>query len=132
MSLTDPIANYLTLLRNALGAKHQKVDIPSSNLLVEITKLLKDEGYISNYKVTEEGSRTILRIYLKYGGKGERVISGLERISRPGCRVYTSRKSIPKVLGGLGVSVLTTPKGIMSGAQARKQGLGGEILCNIW
>ncbi len=132
MSLTDPIANYLTLLRNALQAKHQKVDIPSSTLLVEITKLLKEEGYINNYKVTEEGSKTILRVYLKYGSKGERVISGLQRISRPGCRVYTSRAAIRKVLGGLGVSVLTTPKGIMSGARARKQGLGGEILCNIW
>jgi small subunit ribosomal protein S8 len=132
MSLTDPIANYLTLLRNALRAKHQKVDIPSSNLLVEITKLLKEEGYINNYKVTAEGSRTILRIYLKYGSKGERVISGLERISRPGCRVYTSCKSVPRVLGGLGVSVLTTPKGVMSGAQARKQRVGGEVLCNIW
>ena len=132
MSLTDPIANYLTLLRNAIRAKQQKVDIPSSNLLVEITKLLKEEGYISNYKVTEDGSRSILKVYLKYGSKGERVLSGLQRISRPGCRVYTSRRSIPSVLGGLGVSVLTTPKGVMSGAQARKQGLGGEILCNVW
>jgi small subunit ribosomal protein S8 len=132
MSLTDPIANYLTLLRNALQAKHQKVDIPSSNLLVEITKLLKEEGYVNNYKVTAEGSKTILRIYLKYGSKGERVITGLQRISRPGCRVYVSRDSIPKVLGGLGVSVLTTPKGVMSGAQARKVGLGGEVLCSIW
>lgn len=132
MSLTDPIANYLTLLRNALQSKHQKVDIPSSGLLVEITKLLKEEGYINNYKVTEEGSKSILRIYLKYGSKGERVISGLQRISRPGCRVYTSSKSIPRVQGGLGISVLTTPKGVMSGAAARKQGVGGEVLCNIW
>jgi len=132
MSLTDPIANYLTLLRNAIRAKHQKVDIPSSNLLVEITKLLKEEGYISKYTVMEEGSRSILKVYLKYGSKGERVISGLQRISRPGCRVYTSRRSIQNVLGGLGISVLTTHKGVMSGAQARKQGLGGEILCHVW
>ncbi len=132
MSLTDPIANYLTLMRNAIQAKHQKVDIPSSKLLVEITKLLKDEGYITNYKVTEEGIKSVLKIYLKYGSKGEKVISGLQRVSRPGCRVYTSRKSVPKVLGGLGVSILTTPKGILSGAQARKEGVGGEILCNIW
>ncbi len=130
--MTDPIANYLTLLRNALGAKHQRVDIPSSKLLVEVSKLLKEEGYITNFKVTEEGSRTILRVYLKYGSKGERVISGLERVSRPGCRVYSSSKSIPKVLGGLGINVLTTPKGILSGAQARKEGVGGEVLCNVW
>ena len=132
MSLTDPIANYLTLMRNAIQAKHQKVDIPSSKLLVEITKLLKDEGYIANYKVTEEGIKSVLKIYLKYGSKGEKVISGLQRVSRPGCRVYTSRKSVPKVLGGLGVSILTTPKGILSGPQARKEGVGGEIICNIW
>jgi small subunit ribosomal protein S8 len=132
MSLTDPIANYLTCLRNALQAKRQKVDIPASNLLVEITKLLKEEGYINNYKVTEEGSKTILRVYLKYGSKGEQVISGLKRISRPGCRTYTSCKSIPRVLGGLGISILTTPKGVLSGAEAKKQGVGGEVLCNVW
>jgi small subunit ribosomal protein S8 len=130
--MTDPIANYLTLLRNAIQAKHQKVDIPSSNLLVEITKLLKEEGYVNNFKVTQEGSKTILRVYLKYGSKGERVISGLQRVSRPGCRVYSSRKAIPRVMGGMGISILTTPKGILSGAQARKEGVGGEVLCNVW
>ena len=130
--MTDPIANYLTLIRNALQAKHQKVDIPSSKLLVEITKLLKDEGYITNFKITPEGSRTILKIYLKYGPKGERVLSGLQRISRPGCRVYSSKKEIPLVLGGLGVSILSTPKGVLTGARARKEGVGGEVLCNIW
>jgi small subunit ribosomal protein S8 len=132
MSLTDPIANYLTLIRNAIQAKHQKVDIPSSKLLVEITKLLKDEGYITNFKVTDEGKRSVLRIYLKYGSKGERVISGLQRISRPGCRVYTPKKKIPSVLGGMGMSILSTPKGILSGARARHEGLGGEVLCHIW
>jgi len=130
--VTDPIANYLTLIRNALQAKHQKVDIPSSNLLVEITKLLKEEGYITNFKITPEGSRTILKIYLKYGPKGERVLSGLQRISRPGCRVYSSKKEIPSVLGGLGVSILSTPKGVLTGARARKEGVGGEILCSVW
>ncbi|PYV93481.1 MAG: 30S ribosomal protein S8 [Acidobacteria bacterium] len=130
--MTDPIANYLTLIRNALQAKHQKVDIPSSKLLVEITKLLKDEGYITNFKITPEGSRTILKIYLKYGPKGERVLSGLQRISRPGCRVYSSKKEIPSVLGGLGVSILSTPKGVLTGARARKEGVGGEILCSVW
>lgn len=130
--MTDPIANYLTLIRNALQAKHQKVDIPSSKLLVEITKLLKDEGYIANFKVTEEGSKSILKIYLKYGSKGERVVSGLQRVSRPGCRVYSSKKEIPSVLGGLGVNILSTPKGVLTGAQARKAGVGGEVLCSIW
>jgi small subunit ribosomal protein S8 len=130
--VTDPIANYLTLVRNALQAKHQKVDIPSSKLLVEMTKLLKEEGYITNFKVTEEGSRSILRIYLKYGSKGERVVSGLQRVSRPGCRVYSSTKEIPPVLGGLGINILSTPKGILTGAQARKAGVGGEVLCSVW
>jgi small subunit ribosomal protein S8 len=132
MSLTDPIANYLTLIRNALQAKHQKVDIPSSKLLVEMTKILREEGYVTNFKVTEEGSRSILRVYLKYGPKGEQVIAGLQRVSRPGCRVYTSRERIPLVLGGLGISILSTPKGVLTGAQARKVGVGGEVLCNVW
>ena len=132
MSLTDPIANYLTLIRNALQAKHQKVDIPSSKLLVEITKILKEEGFITNFKVTEEGSRSILRIYLKYGAKGERVLSGLKRVSRPGCRVYASQQEIPMILGGLGISIISTPKGVLTGAQARKAGVGGEVLCNVW
>ena len=132
MSLTDPIANYLTLIRNALQAKHQKVDIPSSKLLVEMTKILKEEGYVTNFKVTEEGSRSILRIYLKYGPKGERVIEGLRRVSRPGCRVYTSKERIPLVLGGLGICILSTPKGVLTGAQARKASVGGEVLCNVW
>ena len=130
--MTDPIANYLTLIRNALQSKHQKVDIPSSKLLVEISKLLKEEGYISNFKVTEEGSRSILRIYLKYGSRGEQVVSCLQRISRPGCRVYSSSKDIPAVLGGLGINILSTPKGVLTGAQARKAGVGGEVLCSIW
>ena len=132
MSLTDPIANYLTCLRNALQAKRQKVDIPSSNLLVEITKLLKDEGYINNYKVTEEGSKTILRVYLKYGSKGERVISGLQRISRPGCRTYTSCKTIPRVLGGYGINIVSTSRGLMSGKTARRENIGGELLAQIY
>ncbi|MEW5980423.1 MAG: 30S ribosomal protein S8 [Acidobacteriota bacterium] len=132
MGLTDPIANYLTLIRNAIQAKHPNVDIPSSKLLVEITKLLREEGYINNYRITEEGSRSILRVYLRYGPKGERVISGLQRISRPGCRVYASKKEIPTVLGGLGISVLSTPRGILTGAKAKKEGVGGEVLCSIW
>ena len=130
--MTDPIANYLTLIRNALQARHQKVDVPSSLLLVEMTKLLKEEGFNTNFKVTEEGSKSILKIYLKYGSKGERVVSGLQRVSRPGCRVYSSSKEIPSVLGGLGISILSTSKGILTGAQARKARVGGEVLCRIW
>jgi small subunit ribosomal protein S8 len=132
MSLTDPIANYLTLIRNALQAKHQKVDIPSSRLLVEMTQILKDEGYIANFKTIDEGSKTFLRIYLRYGPEGERVISGLQRVSRPGCRVYASKRQIPSVLGNLGISILTTPKGVLTGSKARKEGVGGEVLCSIW
>ena len=132
MSLTDPIANYLTLIRNALQAKHQKVDIPSSRLLSQLTLILKEEGYITNFKVINEGSRTFLRVYLRYGPKGQRVISGLRRISRPGCRVYASKHQIPIVLGGLGISVLTTPKGVLTGSKAKQEGVGGEVLCNIW
>jgi small subunit ribosomal protein S8 len=132
MSLTDPIANYLTLVRNAIQAKHQKVDVPSSKLLVELSRILKDEGFIANYKVTEEGSKAILKIYLKYGSKGEKVISGLQRVSRPGCRVYASVREIPVVLGGLGVSILSTPNGLLTGSNARKAKVGGEVLCNIW
>ena len=132
MSLTDPIANYLTLIRNALQARHQKVDIPSSRLLSEVTQILKGEGYINNFKTIDEGSKTFLRIYLRYGPKGEHVISGLQRVSRPGCRMYVSKRRIPSVLGNLGISILTTPKGVMTGKKARQEGVGGEVLCNIW
>lgn len=132
MSLTDPIANYLTLIRNALQAKHQKVDIPSSRLLSQLTLILREEGYITNFKIIDEGSRTFLRIYLRYGSKGQCVISGLRRISRPGCRVYASKQQIPLVLGGLGISILTTPKGVLTGSKARQEGVGGEVLCSVW
>ncbi len=132
MSLTDPVANYLTLIRNALQAKHLKVTIPCSRLLVEMTRILKDEGYISNFKTIDEGSKRFLRIYLRYGPKGERVISGLQRVSRPGCRVYASKLRIPSVLGNLGISILTTPKGVLTGSKARQEGIGGEVLCYVW
>ena len=130
MSLTDPVANYLTLIRNALRARHQKVDIPSSRLLSSVSQILKEEGYINNFKVMDEGSKTFLRIYLRYGPKGEKVISDLQRVSRPGCRIYVSKENIPLVLGG--INILTTSKGLMSGAKARASGLGGEVLCSIW
>jgi len=130
--MTDPIADMLTRIRNAVQAKHAKVDMPTSRLKVEIAKILKDEGYISHYKTTEEGGRNQLTVFLKYGPKGEKVISNIERVSRPGCRVYVSKTEIPKVLGGLGINILITSHGIMTGKNARNQGFGGELLCNVY
>ena len=130
--MTDPIADMLTRIRNAVLAKHAKVDMPASRLKGEIARILKDEGYISHFKTSEEGGRTSLTVFLKYGPKGEQVISNIERVSRPGCRVYVSKTEIPRVLGGLGINILTTSHGIMTGKEARKQGFGGELLCNIY
>jgi small subunit ribosomal protein S8 len=130
--MTDPIADMLTRIRNAVQAKHQKVDMPASKVKVEIARILKDEGYIAHYKTSEEGGRNFLTVFLKYGPKGETVISKIERVSRPGCRVFVSKNGIPKVLGGLGISIVTTSHGVMTGKQARKQGYGGEILCNVY
>ena len=130
--MTDPIADMLTRVRNAVQAKHQKVDMPASRLKVEIARILKDEGFIAHYKTSEEEGRNFLTLFLKYGPKGEKVISSIERISRPGCRVYVSKTEIPKVLGGLGINILTTSHGVMTGKQARRQGYGGELLCSIY
>jgi len=132
MRLTDPVADMLARIRNAIRARHQKVDIPASKLKVEIARILKEEGYIANFKPTEEEGHKVIRVYLKYGSNNEAVISNLARVSRPGCRVYVRRIEIPRVLGGLGINILTTPKGVMTGRQARKQGLGGELLCEVW
>jgi small subunit ribosomal protein S8 len=128
----DPIADMLTRVRNALIARHPKVDVPASRLKNEIARILKDEGYILNYKLTEEGAKKYIRLYLKYTPANLPVISRIERVSRPGCRVYLGSKDIPRVLGGLGVNILTTPKGVMTGNTARKEGVGGEVLCQIW
>ena len=130
--MTDPIADMLTRVRNAVQAKHQKVDMPASRLKVEIARILKEEGFISHYKTSDEEGKNFLTLFLKYGPKGEQVISNIERISRPGCRVYVSKAEIPKVLGGLGINILTTSHGVMTGKQARRQGFGGELLCNIY
>ena len=132
MNLTDPVADMLTRIRNAGSARHQKVDVPASKLKTEIARILKEEGYISNYKAVEEEGHKLVRIYLKYSGGNESTISNLARISRPGCRVYVRRSEIPRVLGGMGINILTTPRGVMTGRQARKQGLGGEVLCEVW
>jgi len=130
--MTDPIADMLTRVRNALIARHPKVDVPASRLKMEIARILKEEGFILNFKLTEEGSRKFIRIYLKYTPGNVPVISRIERVSRPGCRVYVGSKEVPRVLGGLGVNILTTPRGVMTGMSARKEGVGGEVLCQIW
>jgi small subunit ribosomal protein S8 len=132
MNLTDPDSDMLTRIRNAIRARHQKVDVPASKLKVEIARILKEEGYISNFKATEEEGHKVVRIYLKYDNNNDAAISNVARISRPGCRVYVRRTEIPRVLGGLGINILTTPRGVMTGRQARKQGVGGEVLCEVW
>jgi len=130
--MTDPIADMLTRVRNALVARHPKVDVPASKLKMEIARILKEEGFILNFKLTEEDSRKFIRIYLKYTPGNVPVISRIERVSRPGCRVYVGSREVPRVLGGLGVNILTTPRGVMTGMTARKEHVGGEVLCQIW
>ncbi len=129
---SDPIADMLTRVRNALSARHPKVDVPASKLKAEIVRIMKEEGYILNFKVAEEGVKRTIKIYLKYGDNNSPVISRIERVSRPGCRVYVGQSDIPRVLGGLGINILTTPRGVMTGRTAHKEGIGGEILCQIW
>src|SRR5512137_2537536 len=128
----DPIADMLTRIRNAIAARHPKVDVPASRLKTDIARILKEEGYIANFKLAEEGPRRTIKIYLKYMPDNQPVISNLERVSRAGCRVYVGRKEIPRVLGGMGVNILTTPRGVMTGRKAHREGVGGELLCRVW
>jgi small subunit ribosomal protein S8 len=137
--MTDPIADMLTRIRNAVSAKHARVDMPASKLKVEIARILQDEGYIQGFRLGEEPAdrvgrepRHVIRVFLKYGPHGEKVISGIQRISRPGRRVYLGVENVPTVLGGLGTNILTTSHGVMTGRSARKAGVGGEVLCNVW
>jgi small subunit ribosomal protein S8 len=135
--MTDPIADMLTRIRNAVAAKHTRVDVPASRLKAEIARILQDEGYIQAFKVLEDAaapasSTRTLRLFLKYGPHGERLITGVQRISRPGRRVYFGKADVPDVLGGLGTSILTTSRGVMTGRAAAKAGVGGEVLCNVW
>jgi small subunit ribosomal protein S8 len=130
--MTDPIADMLTRIRNGSKAKLEKVDIPSSKLKLEIAKILKDEGYIKNLKMVKDRRQGVIRVYLKYTDDELPVIQGLKRVSRPGCRVYAGNDSIPKVMAGLGVAILSTPKGIQTGKQAKKDNVGGEVLCHVW
>lgn len=132
MSFTDPVADFLTRIRNGIKARHQKVDVPVSKLKLEIARILKEEGYLANFKSMEEDGKKIVRVYLKYGNDNQAAITSVSRVSRPGCRVYVGHSEIPRVLGGLGINILTTPKGVMTGKKARKEGLGGEILCEVY
>jgi small subunit ribosomal protein S8 len=134
MSMTDPIADMLTRIRNGIQARHDRVDIPASKLKVEIARILKNEGFISNFKLVEEQEavQQLLRVYLKYSPDGEPVIHGIERVSRPGRRVYRGKQEIPRVLGGLGLAIVSTSKGVLSGADAARDGIGGEVLCQVW
>ncbi len=129
---SDPIADMLTRVRNAIQARHPKVDVPASKLKTEIARILKEEGYIQNFKVAEEGPKKVIKIYLKYNTNNAPVIANIERISRPGCRVYVGQEDIPRVLGGLGINILTTPRGVMTGRDAHKERVGGELLCQVW
>ena len=131
MSATDPIADYLLRVRNAISAGHEKVDMPSSSLKVELTRILKDEGYITNYKIQEDSKQNTIRIFLKYID-GDSVITGLKQVSRPGRRIYAPKEKVPKVIGGLGISIVSTSHGVMTGEQSHKMGVGGEVLCEVW
>jgi small subunit ribosomal protein S8 len=132
MSVTDPIADLLTCIRNACKAKHKKVDVPASNVKAEIVRVLLREKYINNYKTMDDKRQGVLRIYLKYDAKERPVLQGLQRVSKPGRRVYVRRHQIPKVQGGLGTALISTPSGIMTDLEARDEGLGGEYVCKVW
>ncbi len=132
MVVSDPIADLLTRMRNANQAYHEKVDIPFSKMKQEVVRLIKEEGFVRNYRMIEGRPQGTLRVFLKYGPNRERVIKDLKRVSKPGRRIYTSAESIPKVLNGLGVAILSTSQGIMTGRQASRARLGGEVLCYIW
>ena len=132
--MTDPIADMITRIRNAVHARHQRVDVPASRFKAEIARILEREGYIQGFKIVDaaETPQSTIRIALKYGPRGENVISGLQRVSRPGRRVYLGRDDVPRVMGGLGTSILTTSRGVMTGKEAVRAGVGGEVLCNVW
>jgi small subunit ribosomal protein S8 len=132
MPVTDPLADMLTRIRNANMAKHSKVDVPASKMKISVAKILKAEGYIKNYKLIKDRKHGILRIYLKYDEFNEAVITSLKRMSKPGRRLYVKKEDIPRVLNGMGISVLSTSKGVLADRQARKLNVGGELLCSIW
>ena len=130
--VSDPIADFLTRIRNASRAEHEKVDIPSSKLKLRMAEILKDEGFIKNFRVIEDNKQGTLRVYLKYGAGNEKIISGIVRVSRPGRRIYVTKDKIPTILGGMGVAILSTSAGVMTDRQVKKQSLGGEVLAYVW
>ncbi|MGV8145274.1 MAG: 30S ribosomal protein S8 [Alkaliphilus sp.] len=132
MTMTDPIADMLTRVRNANAVKHKTVDIPSSNLKKEIANIMLNEGFIKGYDVIEDGKQGILRIQLKYGKNKEKILTGIKKITKPGLRVYAKKTEIPRVLGGLGIAVISTSKGLVTDRVARKEGVGGEVIAYIW
>jgi small subunit ribosomal protein S8 len=132
MSMTDPISDLLTRLRNATTVRHDRTDVPASKMKLEVAKILKQEGFIRTFKVIEEGPQGMIRIYLKYAEDGEPVIHGLKRVSRPGCRIYRGVDDLPRVQNGLGVAVISTNRGVLTDEQARGLRVGGEVLCEIW
>jgi len=132
MAVTDPIADFLIRIKNGQKARFDKVDIPSSKTKLSLARLLKDEGYIKNYKLIRDNKQGILRVQLQYADNREAAITGLKRVSKPGCRMYVGHDDIPKVLNGLGINILSTSRGIMTDRQARKDGVGGELLCSVW
>jgi small subunit ribosomal protein S8 len=132
MSMTDPIADYLTRIRNAALARHSKVDVPASKLLTEVTKIFQEEGYILNFTTLEDNKQGVLRIYLKYGRNKKSAIKGMRRVSAPGLRRYVGVDEIPKVLNGMGIAILSTPKGVLTDRKARHEKVGGEVLCYVW
>ena len=132
MVMTDQIADFLTRIRNANMVMHEKVEIPASKTKIAMAEILKNEGFIKDYEQIEDGKQGIIRVYLKYGANKEKVITGLKRISKPGLKVYCKKDEIPKVLGGLGIAIISTSKGIVTDKEARKLGLGGEVICYVW
>jgi len=132
MSVSDPVADFLTCVRNAIRAKHRKLDVPASKIKTELARVLLRERYINNFKVIEDGRQGVLRVYLKYTPEDVSVISGLRRLSTPGRRVYVGKDRLPRVMGGLGASIVSTSRGLMTDREAREAGLGGELVCQVW
>lgn len=132
MNVTDPIADMLTRIRNGVSAKHDSVSMPASKVKVAIARVLKEEGFIRDFEVGSEGSRSVLKVQLSYTGRKDPVLSGIKRVSKPGLRVYVQKREIPRVLGGLGIAILSTPEGVMTGQIARQKNIGGEVLCYVW
>ena len=132
MSMTDPISDLLTRIRNALQAKHSSVAVPASRMKVEIVKILKDEGYVDGFELQDSPPQGVITVHLKYQTNGTKAITGLERVSRPGRRVYRGKDEIPRVLNGLGITIMSTSRGVMTGQSCQRLGVGGEVLCNIW